>query len=124
MITFKHQGNFNNTEGFFNRVITAHNISILEKYARKGVEILNSVTPVDSGKTASSWGFNIINDKKGLSISWTNSNIVDGTPIAILIQCGHATGNGGYVQGRDYINPSLRPLFDQLTNELWKEVSI
>jgi hypothetical protein len=123
MITFKQKGDFINTDNFFKRMITSHNILILEKYARRGVEALSSATPVDSGETANSWNFEIKQNSRGASITWTNSNIVDGIPVAILIQYGHATRNGGYVQGRDYINPAMQHIFDNIAKELWGEVT-
>lgn len=94
----------------------------LEKYAREGVEALSNSTPIDSGKTASSWGYRIEQDADVARIVWTNSNINQGVPIAIIIQYGHGTGTGGYVQGRDYINPAMRPVFDRIVEEVSKEV--
>lgn len=94
----------------------------LEKYAREGVEALSNSTPIDSGKTASSWGYRIEQDADVARIVWTNSNINQGVPIAIIIQYGHGTGTGGYVQGRDYINPAMQPVFDRIVEEVSKEV--
>lgn len=123
MITFKHSGNFNNTERFLKRISSADYLSIMEKHAREGVMALSSATPIDSGETAQSWGYEISRYRGGAKITWTNSHIVSGAPIAILIQYGHGTRNGGYVQGRDYINPAIRPVFDKISNELWREVT-
>jgi hypothetical protein len=123
MITFKQKGNFNNTEKFFKGAISPDYMRILEKYARQGVIALSQATPVDSGKTANSWGFEIQKTRKGVKIIWTNTNVVNGVPIAVLIEYGHATGNGGYVEGRDYINPVLQPIFDKIASELWEGVS-
>jgi hypothetical protein len=123
MITFKQSGNFNNTEAFFKKVTSSNYAYILEKYGREGVDALSNATPVDSGKTASSWNYEINISKKRAKITWTNSNVVDNVPIAIILQYGHVTKNGGYVDGRDYINPALRPIFDEIAKELWKEVS-
>lgn len=95
---------------------------ILEKYAKLGVSVLSSATPVDSSLTSQSWGYEVKVENGSYSITWTNSNVQNGVPVVILLQYGHATKNGGYVQGYDFINPSLRPVFDQLSNELWKEV--
>lgn len=96
---------------------------VLKKYAEAGVQALANATPVDSGKTAESWGYEIEETKSGLTIYWTNSNVNKHVNIAIIIQYGHATGGGGWVEGRDYINPALRPIFDQMADALWKEVS-
>ena len=96
---------------------------VLKKYAEEGVQALSAATPVDSGKTAASWGYEIEETKSGLTIYWTNSNVNKHVNIAIIIQYGHATGSGGWVEGRDYINPALQPIFDQMADALWKEVS-
>ena len=102
---------------------------ILDAYARRGLEALIRATPVDSGITAESWGYKIQNDSQGISIEWYNTNTIDGyafagkgTPVIILLQYGHATGTGGYVEGYDIINPAIRPIFDELSKELWEEV--
>lgn len=122
MIIIKQKGTFNKTEKFLKNVNINKYKHIFDKYGKEGVNALTLATPVDSGLTASSWGYTITNNSKGISISWTNSNIVNGVPIAIILQYGHGTRNGGYVQGRDYINPALRPIFDRITNDIWKEV--
>lgn len=98
-------------------------MGLLDKYGRKGVDALVSATPVDSGKTAGSWDYEIVNRKGSATIRFTNSNIVNGCPIAIILQYGHGTRNGGWVEGRDYINPALRPIFDELAEKAWKEVT-
>jgi hypothetical protein len=90
---------------------------------KKGVEALVSATPVDSGVTATSWSYDIVNKNGSIIINFNNSNINDGVPIAIIIQYGHATGNGGLVEGRDYINPAIQPIFDEMVKELWREVT-
>jgi hypothetical protein len=123
MITFKQKGDFNKTEKFFKGVVTSNYMHIFEKYARQGVNALAAATPVDSGETANSWNFQIKNYAGGASITWTNSHVVDGVPIAIILQYGHATRNGGYVQGRDYINPVMQPIFDNIAKDLWGEVN-
>lgn len=123
MIVIKHSGNFKNTETFLRRASRINVRNILEKYAREGVNALASATPVESGLTASSWGYEINYSKNSYSIIWTNDNVVNGVPIAIILQYGHATKNGGFVQGRDYINPAIRPIFDKIAEELWKEVT-
>ena len=123
MIVIKHRGNFDNTERFLKKAAKADYLAILEKYGREGVAALALATPVDSGKTSSSWGYEIHSSRGSFSIAWTNSNVQDGVPIAIVIQYGHATRNGGYVQGRDFINPAIRPIFDKIANEAWREVT-
>lgn len=122
MVTFHSKGNFTRTERFFEHARQVLKLGILDKYGRKGVEILRENTPRETGKTADSWGYYIEHKNGGDSIVWTNSNINDGAPIAILLQYGHATGTGGFVQGVDYINPAIKPLFEQLADEAWKEV--
>lgn len=96
---------------------------MLEKYAKDGVNALASATPVGSGATSRSWDYEITQTSKGVSISWHNSNLVNGIPLAILIQYGHGTRNGGYVQGRDFINPALQPIFDRMADDVWREVT-
>lgn len=123
MVVLKQRGNFNNITRFLNKCRVLNVDKILEKYAKKGVEALRNATPRDSGMTAESWGYEIKKNQNGFSITWTNSHIVDGVPIAIIVQYGHATRNGGYVSGQDYINPALRPVFDELTEKLFKEVT-
>lgn len=124
MIIFKQSGDFKNTENFFNRFSKANYVRSfnLDEYGREGVDALMLATPVDTGLTASSWGYEISNNGYSYAITWTNSNIVDGIPIVVLLQYGHGTRNGGYVQGRDFINPAMQPIFDRIANEAWKEV--
>ena len=123
MIKIKQSGDFNNTERFFKRVQKMDFYKNLEKYARAGVAALASATPVDSGKTAASWGYEIKKGNGKISIYWTNSNINNGVPIAVILQYGHGTNGGGYVQGRDYINPAIQPIFDEIAENAWKEVT-
>lgn len=123
MIKVRQSGNFNNTERFFKRAQKMDFFKNLEKYAQRGVAALSSATPIDSGKTASSWDYEIEKKNGRISIYWTNSNINNGVPIAVILQYGHGTNNGGYVQGRDYINPALRPIFDEIAENAWKEVT-
>lgn len=123
MITFKKSGNFTKVTGYLERLKECFNVGILNKYGQMGVDVLASSTPKDSGRTANSWFYKIENKNGRASISFHNSNIQNGVPIAIIIQYGHATGTGGYVQGKDYINPAIRPVFEQLADEVWKEVS-
>lgn len=122
MITVKSNGIFSKTTRFLERAKKAIKISDLDKYGVRGVAALSKMTPIESGKTASSWYYKIENTNGKISISFYNSNIQNGVPIAIIIQYGHGTGTGGYVQGRDYINPAIRPIFDQITQDVWNEV--
>ncbi|GHU56597.1 hypothetical protein FACS1894132_14150 [Clostridia bacterium] len=122
MVVIKHRGNFNNTERFLKGAVNMNLKRILDAYGQQGVRALAGATPIDSGKTASSWSYEIIINKGSISLAFTNSNVVDGVPIAILLQYGHATRNGGFVQGRDYINPAIQPIFDNISKNAWKEV--
>lgn len=122
MITVKSNGNFSKTTRFLERAKRAIKISDLDKYGARGVAALSKMSPIESGKTASSWYYKIENTNGKISISFYNSNIQNGVPIAIIIQYGHGTGTGGYVQGRDYINPAIRSIFDQITQDVWNEV--
>lgn len=123
MIQLFHKGDFSKTEKLLKKSLGANYRQVLEKYGQLGVEALSRATPVDSGETAVSWSYDIIQNQNSLSVVWNNSNVNKGVNIAIILQYGHATRNGGYVQGRDYINPALRPIFDDLANAAWKEVT-
>lgn len=123
MITITQRGSFDNTERYLARLKTAQLHSILNKYGSIGVNALSNATPVESGLTAASWSYSVVVRSGYSSIRWHNANINQGAPIAVLLQYGHGTGTGGYVQGRDYINPAIRPIFDQLADEAWKEVT-
>lgn len=123
MISFRQKGDFKNLTKFLERSLESIQLGVLDKYGKEGVAALASSTPIDSGLTASSWYYKIENDKRGAKLSFHNSNIVDNVPIAIIIQYGHATGTGGWVEGRDYINPSLQPIFDKIADTAWKEVN-
>lgn len=123
MISFRQKGDFSKTIRYFKKLNKVTNNVDLDKYGRAGVAALSSATPVDSGKTASSWYYKIVQKKGSLSIQFFNSNIQNGVPIAIIIQYGHATGTGGWVEGRDYINPAVRPVFDNIAKNLWGEVT-
>lgn len=123
MISFKHSGDFRNTERFLKKMTDFEFSRILEKYAFEGLISLMSATPVDSALTANSWGYQIVISRDKAAIYWTNSNVVDGVPIVILLQYGHGTRGGAYVQGRDFINPAIKPVFDKIVSEIWKEVS-
>ena len=123
MISFRQKGDFSKFTRYLERVKKVVNLSILDKYGQQGVAALASATPVDSGLTASSWYYEIEHKNGTITISFHNSNIQNGVPIAIILQYGHGTRNGGWVQGRDYINPAIRPIFDQIVESAWKEVT-
>lgn len=123
MITFRHKGDLSKTTRFMQRAKEIIKLSDLDRYGREGVAALASATPVDTGKTASCWDYEIIHKNGSISLVFNNTNINKGVPIAIILQYGHGTRNGGYVQGRDYINPAIQPIFDRMTNELWEEVT-
>ena len=122
LIRITTKGDFNNTFRFLNKMSKFQINKILEKYGQMGVEALRSATPIDSGKTAESWGYEISVGKEGATIHWTNTNQNKGVYIAVILQYGHGTGTGGYVQGIDYINPAIRPVFDKIAEEAWMEV--
>lgn len=123
MITFRHKGDYSKAQRYLERVKGAVRLSILDKYGRKGVSALASATPIDSGKTASSWYYEISHSASGAALTFSNSHTNQGVQIAIILQYGHGTGTGGWVQGRDYINPAIQPIFDELANEAWREVT-
>lgn len=123
MVTLTQKGDFKNLNSWLERIKEGFDIGILDKYGAAGVKALASATPIDSGKTASSWNYEIQHDKNGASVIFTNSNINEGVPIAIILQYGHGNGKGGYVQGRDYINPAVAPVFDEMAEAAWKEVT-
>ena len=122
MITFKHKGNFERTDRLLKGAKEKKYLKVLDKYGQEGVAALAAATPTDSGLTAESWDYKIQNGSGEYKIMWTNSNVNDGVPIAIIIQYGHGTGTGGYVQGRDYINPAMRSVFDNIADKAWEEV--
>lgn len=117
------KGNTKNLEKFLKRMGSKSYLSGLDSIAKEGVRALASNTPMDTGKTAMSWKYTIEKKQGSVVIAWENENIVNGVPIAVILQYGHGTGTGGYVQGRDYINPALRPIFDKLADKAWKEVT-
>ena len=123
MISFRQKGDFSKLTSFLERAKETIRIGDLNKYGREGVAALASATPIDSGKTANSWYYKIENKKGSATISFHNSNIQNGVPIAIILQYGHGTRNGGWVQGRDYINPAIQPIFDDIVKSAWKEVT-
>lgn len=122
MIRITSKGDFNRTFRFLNKMEKFSVEKTLKKYGQMGVDALASATPIDSGVTANSWGYEIVTSKEGATIHWTNTNQNRGVYIAVILQYGHGTGTGGYVQGRDYINPAIRPVFDKIAEEAWMEV--
>ena len=123
MISFRQKGDFSKLTKFLERAKESVKLGDLDKYGRAGVEALASATPVDSGLTANSWYYEIENKNGSASITFLNRNIQNGVPMAIILQYGHGTGTGGWVQGRDYINPAIQPLFDKIADDAWKEVT-
>jgi hypothetical protein len=123
MMSITSTGSFKKTEDFLNRMKKGEIFDMLDHYGALGVEALAKATPVDSGLTARSWVYEIVKKNGHYTIEWHNTNIHSGASVAILIQYGHGTGTGGWVEGRDYINPAIRPVFDQITDEVWKKVT-
>lgn len=123
MISFSSNGDFSKTIKFLNNSINSNLTNILNRFGEEGVRALRKNTPVDSGSTANSWSYKVSNSKGKATISWFNTNVINGVPIAIILQYGHGTQNGGWIEGRDYINPAMKPVFDKLAEEAWKEVT-
>lgn len=122
IISVTQKGNFHKTDRFLHGLIELHYTRKLEKYGQRGVEALRAATPVDTGKTADSWSYEIVEQNGRTAIYWRNSNVVNGIPIAIILRYGHGTRNGGFVEGINYIEPAIRPIFEQMAKEVWKEV--
>ena len=123
MITFRQKGDFSKLTKYFERLKEVVKLGDLDKYGREGVAALSSATPKDTGLTADSWYYKIENKNGSAKITFNNSNIQNGVPIAIILQYSHGTRNGGWVEGRDYINPAIQPIFDKIAEEAWKEVT-
>lgn len=123
MISFRQKGDFSKVTKFLERAKESVRLGVLDKYGREGVAALASATPVDTGLTANSWYYTIENKNGVATLSFSNSNIQNGVPIAIILQYGHGTRNGGWVQGRDYINPAIQPIFDKIADTAWREVT-
>lgn len=123
MISFRQKGDFSKFTRFLERAKEAVRLGDLDKYGREGVAALASATPVESGNTAKSWYYEIVNKKGSVTITFYNSNVQNGVPIAIILQYGHGTRNGGWVEGRDYINPAIQPIFDKIVENAWREVT-
>ena len=122
-VTFKHRGSFRRSERFLNTIKGSRYLNILDRYGQMGVNALASATPKDTGKTASCWTYEIERNDKRTTISWLNTNTNQNVNIAVILQYGHSTGSGSYVQGRDYINPAIQPIFDLIAQKAWKEVT-
>lgn len=116
-------GSFEKTLKFLNRIQPDNLFANLDRYGRMGVDALSSATPVETGLASNSWGYQIGKTKGRVSISWFNTDVEGGVNIAVIIQYGHGTGTGGYVQGRDYINPAMRPIFDKILEDVWRVVT-
>lgn len=123
MIGFRIKGDFRKANSYLERLKEVVKLGLLDKYGRMGVEALSSATPVDTGLTAESWGYRIERTDGSATIVYYNTNVNKGVNIAIILQMGHGTGTGGYVQGRDYINPAIQPVFDKIAEDAWKEVA-
>jgi hypothetical protein len=122
-ISYESSGSFDSTEAWLNRISRENLYGSLAHYGQEGVSALAAATPVESGLTAQGWTYEILQDTNSYSIVWGNTNIEDGRPVAILLQYGHGTRTGGYVQGRDYINPALQPIFDRIAADVWRVVT-
>ena len=123
MISFRQRGDFSKTMQFLVKAKKGVTLSDLDKYGREGVVALASATPVDTGETANSWYYEIVHENGTITITFNNSHIQNGVPIAVIIQLGHGTGTGGWVEGRDYINPAIQPIFDKIAENAWREVT-
>lgn len=123
IVNLKASGSFKHTNSFFSRVLNRSFYRGLERYGQLGVDALKSATPVDTGKTAESWRYSIFYDKNTISIKWYNDNQADWVPIVILLQYGHATKDGRFIRGLDFINPAIRPIFEEISESIWKEVT-
>ena len=123
MISIRQRGDFSRVKRYLEKAKRSANLRDLDRFGKEGVAALASATPVDSGLTANSWYYEIKEERGTVTISFCNSNIQNGVPIAIILQYGHGTRNGGWVQGRDYINPAIQPIFDNIAEHAWKEVT-
>lgn len=123
VITFKQRGDYSKADRFLKRIIKQDFASKLKQYGEMGVLALYEATPYDTGNTARAWRYEITREKGRITISWINDNRPQGAPIAVILQYGHATRNGGWVEGIDYINPALAPVFEAISNDLWSEVT-
>lgn len=122
MFSFSSSGSFKNTEAFLKEVQKQNFMALLDHYGKDGIIALSMNTPRDTGETSLAWGYSVIMDKGEARLQFTNANVNKGVPIAIILQYGHGTGTGGYVEGRDYINPAIQPVFDRIVDSIWMEV--
>ena len=122
MVTIKCVPKFKKTDSYLEKLKEVFHSGLLDKYGKMGVDALRDATPKDTGKTANSWTYEIKRVNKTITINWTNTNFNNGVPVAVVLQYGHATRNGGFVKGIDYINPAMAPIFQQIAEEAWKEV--
>jgi ribose 1,5-bisphosphokinase PhnN len=122
-IKFTTKGDWGKTYSYLKRLQSNQAFAIMEKYGQRGVTALSAATPVDSSETANSWIYEVVRRKGYFAIHWHNTHMEDGIPIAVILQYGHGTGTGGYVEGRDYIMPAIQPIFDEMVNEIWREVT-
>ena len=123
MLSFQQSGSFKKTDGFLKKMSKGEIFRTLERFGREGVVALASATPSQSGATAAAWNYEVKKTRDSFSITWTNSHLVGGVPLVILLQYGHGTGTGGYVRGQDFINPAIKPIFDKIAAEGWKAVT-
>lgn len=123
MITFTNKGSFSKTNKFLKETSFSSQTDILNRYGKEGVNALRAATPTDSGETANAWSYEVIKTKRGMKLVWSNSHVINGVNIAVILQYGHGTNNGGWVEGRDYINPALQSIFDNIADSAWKEVT-
>lgn len=123
LIQVKTTGSFKKTNRFLRKASDKRIFNSLIRYGQRGVEALAAATPIDSGETAASWRFEIAYGDGAAKINWLNDNVNQGVNIALILQMGHGTGTGGWVEGRDYINPAIQPIFDEMLDKIWKEVT-
>lgn len=123
MLSIRHRGSFKHIERFLKKAERREMFNGLNALGQEGVNALSAATPINTGETANSWYYKIKTDSKSVTISWHNDNLVEDTPLVILLQYGHGTGGGGYVQGRDFINPAITPIFNRIAEEVWKVVT-
>lgn len=123
MINVMVKGDFKKTNSFLERAANIFKLGVLDKYGRRGVDALRAATPVDTGETANSWYYRVVRNRRGVAIEWLNSSENQGIPIVILLQYGHGFDGGGYYEGLDFINPAMRPIFEQIADEAWRELT-
>ena len=123
MLSVQSSGSWKNTRAFLKHIADGKMFSDLDRYGRMGVDALSKATPMESGLTAHSWDYEVLRGKNASGVQWFNTNVHSGAPVAILLQYGHGTGTGGYVAGKDYINPAIQPIFDKIADDVWKKVT-